>query len=83
HISLVCPGITVKRILDYRVDKRLVIRPPKVARNLLRCLNPSCVTNTEASAETCFTVVDADAKQLKCTYCERVFPLSDLRPIIP
>jgi aspartate carbamoyltransferase regulatory subunit len=83
HISLVCPGITIKRISDYHVEKKYVIQPPQVARNLLRCLNPSCVTNAESNIETCFTMVDEEAKKLKCTYCERVFSLSDLRPIVP
>lgn len=83
HISLVCPGITIKRIVDYRVEKKYVIKPPQVARNLLRCLNPSCITNAEKNIETCFTVVDEGCLRLRCTYCERVFPLSDLRPIVP
>ncbi len=83
HISLVCPGITVKRIVDYRVEKKFTIKPPVVARNLLRCLNPSCITNAEPHVETCFVMVDAEEKKLKCTYCERVFPLADLRPIVP
>ncbi|MBN1425700.1 aspartate carbamoyltransferase regulatory subunit [Candidatus Fermentibacteria bacterium] len=83
HISLVCPGITIKKITNYEVERRYVIRPPQSARNLLRCLNPSCVTNTEPNVDTNFTMVDEEKKKLKCMYCERVFSLKDLKPIIP
>ena len=83
HISLVCPGITIKKISNYEVEKRYVITPPEHARNLLRCLNPSCVTNTESHVETNFVLIKAEEMKLKCTYCERVFPLSDLKPILP
>lgn len=83
HISLVCPGITIKRIVDYRVDKKYVIKPPRVARNLLRCPNPSCVTNAEPLVETCFVATDDEATSLRCSYCERVFRRSDLKPIVP
>lgn len=82
HISLICPGVTVKRISDYEVDERLIVRSPQVVKNRLECRNPNCITNHERHIETCFRLVDEQKQTFKCVYCERVFHLGELRPLI-
>ncbi|MCD6375851.1 MAG: aspartate carbamoyltransferase regulatory subunit [Caldisericaceae bacterium] len=82
HISIVVPGVTIKAIKDYKVYSKVVVQAPKVIKNLLRCKNPNCITNLENESETLFEAVDEESKQVKCAFCERIFELSELEPII-
>jgi len=83
HISIVVPGVTVKAIKDYKVHTKVVVHPPKEIKNLLECKNPNCITNSEGHVGTLFTAVDANIKQVKCFYCERIFYLDELDVVIP
>ncbi|APF19910.1 aspartate carbamoyltransferase regulatory subunit [Caldithrix abyssi] len=82
HISIVVPGVTIKAIKEYEVYSKVVVQAPKVIKNLLRCKNPNCVTNLEKESETLFEAVDPESKKVKCAYCERIFELSELQPLI-
>jgi aspartate carbamoyltransferase regulatory subunit len=78
HISLLAPGVSIKRIHNYQVDKKFVIEFPQVINNKLRCRNPNCVTNFEKRVATFFSCIDARARQVKCRHCERIFSLDEL-----
>jgi len=78
QISVVAPGVTIKRVTDYEVDKRYVLWPPKAIEGLARCRNPGCITNHEAGVVTRFGAIDADRKLFRCAYCERVFRIAEL-----
>ena len=82
HISIVVPGITIKSIKDYAVYSKVVVKPPQVIKNLLVCKNPNCITNVEKHIATIFTVVDKEARQVKCQYCERIFDLHELEAVV-
>ena len=43
---------------------------PDQIENLIRCPNPSCISNTPW-AETKFRVLKADPLRVRCHYCER------------
>ncbi len=82
HISIVVPGVTIKAIKNYEVYSKVKVQAPKVIKNLLLCKNPNCITNLEKESDTLFEAVDDASKQVKCAYCERIFDLSELEPII-
>jgi len=82
HISLVVPGVTIKAIKNFNVHSKIVIKPPREIRNLLECKNPNCISNLEKHVGSYFVVIDDTTKMIKCQYCERVFDLQDLDPII-
>lgn len=81
HISMVCAGVSIKRIKNYQVDKKFVIGLPETMVGQARCRNPGCVTNHERDVVTRFRCVDAEAQRFKCAFCERVFPLKELELI--
>ncbi|HEY3446455.1 MAG TPA: aspartate carbamoyltransferase regulatory subunit [Myxococcales bacterium] len=81
HISMVCPGVTIKRIKNYQVDKKFTISLPDVMIGLARCRNPSCVTHHERDVVTRFRCVDAASQRYKCAFCERIFALKELEII--
>ncbi len=83
HIALVAPGASIKRVRDYQVDKKYRVELPEVLDNLVRCRNPSCMTNVEAGVATRFICVDCERRRFKCAYCERQFDLRRLPLILP
>lgn len=78
NIALVCSGVTVKRIKDFKVDRRFVLHLPETIVGQVRCRNPGCITNHERDVTTRFSCVDVSAKRFKCAFCERTFPLDEL-----
>jgi len=82
HISLICPGVTIKKISDYAVEKKVTVRSPREVRDRLECRNPNCITNYEHHMETCFRMENESNQTYRCIYCERVFQLDELRPLI-
>jgi aspartate carbamoyltransferase regulatory subunit len=82
HISLVVPGVTIKAIKNFNVHNKIVIKPPREIKNLLECRNPNCISNLEKHVGSYFVVINEDTKLIKCQYCERIFDLQDLEPII-
>lgn len=78
HISMVCSGVTVKRIKNFQVEKKIVVGLPDLMVGQARCRNPGCITNTERDAVTRFRCVDAAKKRFKCAFCERIFALQEL-----
>jgi len=82
HISLVSPGVTIKRIRDFEVVEKVSVQPPHELINLLKCLNPGCITQNEPGLKTKFILTDPARNQVTCEYCERVFSIHELSPII-
>lgn len=69
-ISVVAPNVVLNKIRDYKVIEKLKLRMPEELHNIIKCNNPSCITNNEPMA-THFHVVDYDNGILKCRYCEK------------
>ncbi len=70
-ISLVSPEATVNIIRDYEVVEKHRVEMPDVARGIVKCNNPNCITNQDEPVETKFDVVDDSPVTLKCQYCKR------------
>jgi aspartate carbamoyltransferase regulatory subunit len=83
RIALVAPGVTIKRVEGYEVIERIVLQPPRSIKAFAVCRNPNCVTNTEPGVTTLFTAVDPPAHKFRCSYCERVFRLRDMKFVQP
>ncbi|MDD5582138.1 MAG: aspartate carbamoyltransferase regulatory subunit [Candidatus Marinimicrobia bacterium] len=82
HISLVSPGVTIKRIRNFEVVEKVSIQPPIDLINLLKCLNPGCISQNEPGLKTHFVLSDPENKRVTCVYCEREFFINELSPII-
>ena len=82
HISMLCSGVTIKRVKNYQVDKKFVVGLPEQVVGQARCRNPGCVTNHERDVVTRFRCVDVEARRFKCAFCERIFTLGELEFIV-
>ena len=78
EISIIAPGVSIKRITDYEVDKRYTLNMPDSIVDLVKCKNPNCITNSERKLETRFTCIQREQALYRCGHCERVFELDKL-----
>ena len=69
-IGFVDPQATVNIIRDgVRADKRC-IETPHTLTNVIRCMNPRCITTTEQELDHVFRLTDPENKIYRCIYCE-------------
>ena len=71
RLSVVAPNIVLNIIKDYEVVEKRKLEIPSTIKQIVKCINPNCITNIEDNIETNFTVVDKDPLKLQCHYCEK------------
>jgi aspartate carbamoyltransferase regulatory subunit len=77
-IALVAPQATVNIIRNYRVAEKRKVELPNVFIGLLKCPNPTCVSNMQHEPITpIIDVVDKETPLLKCRFCQRLISPSD------
>ncbi len=69
-LALVAPTATVIEIKNFDVVNKFDVTVPDHIDHMIKCVNPSCITNSEKIA-TRFDVVDKENLKLKCHYCEK------------
>ena len=72
-LALVAPQATANIIKNYRVSEKRKVELPEVFKGLLKCPNPTCISNlTHEPIVPTIDVVDKDAPILKCRFCQRL-----------
>jgi aspartate carbamoyltransferase regulatory subunit len=75
RIALIAPHATINIIRDYKVvEKRHVDLPDEIV-GVVRCQNPSCISNTKEPIESRMRVMAKNPVLLRCLYCEQ--PLTE------
>ncbi len=77
-IALISPNATLTIIEDYQVVKKEKITLPEEIKSHIICPNPNCVTNIE-SVETRFAVANENPVEVQCAYCEKKYPIEDVK----
>ena len=70
-IALISPKATINIIRDYEVAEKHRVKLPDEVVGIVRCSNPTCVSNSKEHVKSRFIVLDKDPIQIKCYYCER------------
>ncbi len=78
RIALVAPRATINIIRNYEVVEKRRVKLPKVIKNIVKCVNPACITNSREPVEPKFYVVSEEPLRLKCHYCGRIMERSDV-----
>jgi len=76
-IALLSPNATISIIRDYAVVDKVEVALPQVIEDIVRCPNPSCVTNADA-IRTRFDLAGIDPIRLRCHWCERLVRVDEL-----
>ncbi len=70
-IALVAPKASINIIRDYKVAEKHRVNLPEEIKGIVRCLNPTCISNANEPVESRFKVINKDPLRIKCYYCER------------
>jgi aspartate carbamoyltransferase regulatory subunit len=70
RIALISPRATFSIIRDFQVTQKFTPTLPERIENLIKCPNPSCISNSPWVTTT-FTVLRPDPLRVRCHYCER------------
>ena len=70
RISLAAPTAKLNIIREYEVAEKYRVQIPDFVENILRCINPKCVTNHEPMI-TKFCLESRDPIEFRCCYCEK------------
>ena len=73
RLALLGPNVTVSIVKGGKVSSKLLLEVPERLVGVIRCGNPTCITNTERMTPV-FDRASADRKDplvLRCAYCER------------
>ncbi len=77
-VALVAPDADVIIIRDFEVVKKSQVIIPDEIKESVKCGNPKCITNVEQMI-TRFKTVSRNPVKLRCTYCERVFSIDEVK----
>ncbi len=71
-LSLIAPNATINIIRDYKVAKKSSVSVPKEIIGVLKCSNPSYITNKREPVVPVFAVEKESPIILRCKFCERI-----------
>ncbi|MEA2036773.1 MAG: aspartate carbamoyltransferase regulatory subunit [Nanoarchaeota archaeon] len=80
EITIVAPTASINIIENYEVKKKSRVEIPEKFNNIIKCSNPSCVTNNE-KVKTSFSVLAKEPLKVICGHCERVMGTEDIELI--
>jgi len=70
-IALIAPKATINIIRDYEVAEKHNVELPDEIVGIVRCSNPTCVSNSSEPVKSRFIVMSKDPPRIKCYFCER------------
>jgi aspartate carbamoyltransferase regulatory subunit len=77
-IALVAPHASINIIRDYNVVEKLEVKLPKIFEDIIDCVNPACISNSNEPAVAKFYVESEEPLVLKCHYCGYIQEKSDV-----
>lgn len=63
-------NITVNRVRDGKLAKKVHLELPETLTNVIKCKNPRCITSIEQEVTHVFKLVDRKHKVYRCAYCD-------------
>ena len=77
-IALLAPHASINIIRNYKVvDKQLVQLPNKI-REIVKCANPACISNSKEPVKSTFYVDNKEPLRLRCHYCGYIMEKQDI-----
>ena len=71
-IALIAPNATINIIRNYEVYEKKKVKLPKIIKDIIKCNNPTCITNTREPIEPTFVVERLEPLSFRCYYCKRI-----------
>jgi aspartate carbamoyltransferase regulatory subunit len=77
-IALIAPNATINIIRNYDVASKKVVQLPQIIHGILKCDNPSCISNSREPVEPQFSVDKREPIRLKCYFCGHIMEREDV-----
>lgn len=77
-IALLAPHATINIIRNYRVADKKRVKLPSVIYGILKCTNPTCISNSNEPVQSVFYVEKEDPLRLRCHYCAHIIEQEDV-----
>ncbi len=78
RIALVAPRATINIIREYIVVEKQEVKLPKVIDDIVKCINPTCISNSNEPVSPRFLVESEEPLLLRCHYCGYSLEKADL-----
>ena len=69
-IGYMDPDVTVVIIKDGEVVEKKKVELPEKITNVVKCINPRCITSIEQELDHVFVLSDREERVYRCQYCE-------------
>jgi len=77
-IALIAPKATINIIRNYGVASKKLVELPTVIKGIVKCDNPSCISNSREPVDPKFGVDQREPVRLRCSYCGHVIEREDI-----
>lgn len=78
RIALIAPNATINIIRNFEVASKKVVELPSSIRGIIKCDNPSCVSNSREPVEPRFAVDRREPIRLRCYFCGHIMERDDV-----
>lgn len=78
RIALVAPHASINIIRNYSVVEKLEVKLPKIIEGIVKCANPTCISNSDEPVVAKFYVKNEEPLMLKCHYCGDILEKADI-----
>lgn len=77
-LALLAPHATINIVENYNVKEKRNVELPDRFIDMIRCINPNCITNSSENISSIIDVVDKSNRRLRCRYCRRIIDISEI-----
>jgi aspartate carbamoyltransferase regulatory subunit len=78
RIALIAPKATINIIRNYDVASKKTVQLPEAIHGIVKCDNPSCISNSREPIEAQFRVDQAEPIRLRCYFCGHIMEREDV-----
>ncbi len=78
RIALIAPKATINIIRNFDVASKKPVQLPEAIHGIVRCDNPSCISNSREPVEAQFRVDQAEPIRLRCYFCGHIMEREDV-----
>ena len=78
RIALIAPRATINIIRNYEVVEKVEVQLPKQIEDIVKCVNPACISNSNEPIGARFAVENEEPLLLKCHYCGHILEKTDI-----
>lgn len=78
RIALIAPNATINIIRNFEVASKKVVELPSSIRGIIKCDNPSCISNSREPVEPRFAVDRREPIRLRCYFCGHIMERDDV-----